>query len=113
MREGVCSERVVELFIIVFYSSENSICCIFDRQKIFTMAVNYLSDDNGDTIAVQISIDEWNQLIEKYPDIEAGQKSYDIPQSQKDEVLRRKKYYEEHENELLTWEEVKKRLTTA
>lgn len=31
------------------------------------MPINYVSDDTGATIAVQIPIDEWNSLKEKYP----------------------------------------------
>ena len=74
------------------------------------MSINYVSDNNGDTIAVQIPINEWYQLTEKYPDIEVDQAEFDIPLLQKEEILRRKKYYDQNPDELLTWEEARKRL---
>ena len=34
------------------------------------MPVNYVSDSNGATIAVQIPIDEWKRIKSKYPDVD-------------------------------------------
>ncbi len=34
------------------------------------MPVNYLSDNNGATIAVQISIEDWKRIKNKYPDVD-------------------------------------------
>jgi hypothetical protein len=73
------------------------------------MPVNYVTDNNGDTIAVQIPIEEWNELTEKYPEIEISQRPFDVPQWQKDEVLKRKLHYEDNPGELLIWEEAAKR----
>jgi len=36
--------------------------------------------------------------------------AFDIPQWQMDEVLKRKKYYKEHPEELISWEESEKML---
>lgn len=69
------------------------------------MPISYVSNIKGDIVAVQIPIDEWYDLTEKYLDIEIGQQAFDIPQWQKDEILRREKYYEKNDGELLSWEE--------
>jgi hypothetical protein len=34
------------------------------------MSVNYLSDSSGNTIAVQISIEDWKRIKDKYPDVD-------------------------------------------
>ncbi len=34
------------------------------------MSVNYVSDNNGATIAIQIPIDDWKRIKDKYPDID-------------------------------------------
>jgi hypothetical protein len=34
------------------------------------MAVNYVSDNSGYTIAVQISIEDWKRIKDKYPDVD-------------------------------------------
>lgn len=49
--------------------------------KIFTMPINYVSDDTSATIAVQIPIEEWNNLKKKYPGMEELQDL--LPQWQK------------------------------
>ena len=46
------------------------------------MELNYVSDNAGNTVAVQIPIEEWNLLREKYPEVE--DLSPAIPQWQKD-----------------------------
>ncbi|OQP55963.1 hypothetical protein A4H97_20465 [Niastella yeongjuensis] len=34
------------------------------------MSVNYVSDNSGQTIAVQISIEDWKRIKNKYPDVD-------------------------------------------
>ncbi len=34
------------------------------------MPVNYVSDNSGQTIAVQISIEDWKRIKDKYPDVD-------------------------------------------
>lgn len=34
------------------------------------MPVNYVSDNEGSTIAVQISIEDWKRIKDKYPDVD-------------------------------------------
>ena len=34
------------------------------------MSVNYLSDNSGSTIAVQIPIEDWKRIKDKYPDVD-------------------------------------------
>jgi len=41
------------------------------------MSLQYLSDETGHVIAVQLPIEEWEQLKSKYPDLEAP--AYVIP----------------------------------
>ena len=36
------------------------------------MSLQYLSDENGQVVAVQLPINEWEQLKRKYPDLEAS-----------------------------------------
>jgi hypothetical protein len=51
------------------------------------MSVNYLSDNTGETFAVQIPIDEWKKIKNKYPDVDDI--DGDLPQWQKDMIDRR------------------------
>lgn len=53
------------------------------------MSVNYLSNSTGETIAVQISIDDWKKIKNKYPDVDDI--DGDLPQWQKDLIDRRLK----------------------
>jgi hypothetical protein len=46
------------------------------------MPLSYVSDYTGNTIAVQIPIEDWNLLKKQYPGVEAIQES--LPQWQKD-----------------------------
>ncbi len=41
------------------------------------MSLQYLSDETGHVVAVQLPIEEWEQLKSKYPDLEAP--AYVIP----------------------------------
>lgn len=44
------------------------------------MSLQYLSNDNGQIVAVQVPIEEWEMLKSRYPDIE---NKSDIPDWQK------------------------------
>ena len=57
------------------------------------MSVNYLSDSAGETIAVQIPIDDWKKIKNKYPDVDDI--DGDLPQWQKDMIDRRMKATDE------------------
>lgn len=45
------------------------------------MQVNYILDNKGQTIAVQIPIDDWEKIINKYPGVYSIEE--DLPQWQK------------------------------
>jgi len=51
------------------------------------MSVNYVSDNNGATIAVQIPIEDWKRIKDKYPDIDDP--NDDVPEWQKKIMLQR------------------------
>ena len=53
------------------------------------MSVNYLSDSTGGTIAVQIPINDWKKIKNKYPDVD--DLDNELPQWQKDLIDRRLK----------------------
>jgi hypothetical protein len=46
------------------------------------MSVQYLSDEKGQVTAVQVSIEEWEIIKSKYPDVEKI--GVELPQWQKD-----------------------------
>jgi hypothetical protein len=48
------------------------------------MSLQYLSDESGHVVAVQVPIDEWEQLKRKYPDLETP--GYSLPDWQKELV---------------------------
>ncbi|MCD6012080.1 MAG: putative addiction module component family protein [Flavipsychrobacter sp.] len=51
------------------------------------MSVNYLSDNRGETIAVQIPIEDWKKIKNKYPDVDDI--DGELPQWQKDLIDKR------------------------
>ena len=51
------------------------------------MPVNYLSNSGGETIAVQIPIDDWKKIKDKYPDVD--DLDGDLPQWQKNMIDKR------------------------
>jgi len=51
------------------------------------MSLSYVSDFNGNTIAVKIPIEEWNLLKKQYPGVEVIQEG--LPQWQKDMLDKR------------------------
>lgn len=58
------------------------------------MNIQYISDNIGLTTAVVIPIDEWNQITEKYPDLEKTE--IELPQWQKDLFKERKQLLTQH-----------------
>lgn len=44
------------------------------------MSLNYVSDNNGATIAIQIPIEDWKRIKNKYPDIDDP--NNDVPEWQ-------------------------------
>ncbi len=58
------------------------------------MSVNYVSDSSGETIAIQIPIDDWKKIKNKYPDVDDI--DGDIPQWQKDMIDKRLKVIEDN-----------------
>lgn len=57
------------------------------------MSVQYISDSHGVTTGVFIPINEWNELKDKYKDIEE-ESSDGVPEWQKEVVLKRIAQYE-------------------
>lgn len=51
------------------------------------MSISYVSDYTGNTVAVQIPIEDWNLLKKKYPEMEIIQET--LPQWQKDLIDKR------------------------
>ena len=65
------------------------------------MNFQYISDNEGKTTGVFIPISEWNELKNKFKDIE----KVDVPDWQLDEVNRRLKAYKDHPEEALDFDE--------
>ncbi len=47
------------------------------------MKIQYLSDSNGNTTAVIIPIDEWNQIKARHKDLEEFEDSDELPEAAK------------------------------
>lgn len=62
------------------------------------MPVNYLSDNNGSTIAVQISIEDWKRIKNRYPDVDDLDGT--LPLWQKQLIARRLKVIAEYPESL-------------
>jgi hypothetical protein len=62
------------------------------------MSVNYVSDSSGETIAVQISIDDWQKIKNKYPDVDSIDGN--IPQWQRDMLDKRMKAIQDNPNSI-------------
>jgi len=63
------------------------------------MSLQYLSDENGQIVAVQVPIKEWETLRTKYPEIDVS--AADLPDWQKQLIDSRLKSIEENPNCLL------------
>lgn len=67
------------------------------------MKLQYISDSKGKTTGVYIPIEEWNEFKEKYGKIE--QEEIEIPEWQKQEVLKRLKDYENNPEQAISFED--------
>jgi len=63
------------------------------------MSLQYLSDENGHVVAVQLPIDEWEELKRKYPDLEAS--NYNLPDWQKQLIDARLQFINEDPSRIL------------
>jgi hypothetical protein len=68
------------------------------------MNLQYLQDNNGNTTAVVIPIDEWNRFTEKYNDIE------ELPQWQQHIIDQRLDFIKNHPDQLISVEDFIKEL---
>jgi hypothetical protein len=73
------------------------------------MNVQYISDSVGNTTGVFIPIDEWNELKDKYKDIE-DETNGGVPEWQKSLVRKEIEDIENGTTQLLNWEDVKKQI---
>lgn len=72
------------------------------------MSVQYVSDRAGQTTAVLISIDDWNHLREKHPDVD--ELDNDLPQWQKDIIDERMLLLKQHPEQVTSLEDFLKEL---
>ena len=70
------------------------------------MSLQYLQDNNGNTTAVVVPIEEWNRFTEKYKDLE------ELPQWQKNIIDQRLDLIKNHPEELVPLEDFMKELDT-
>jgi hypothetical protein len=54
----------------------------WDTSKYKSMPVNYVSDNSGSTIAVQIPIEDWKRIKNKYPDVDDFDSTLTLSQKQ-------------------------------
>jgi len=67
------------------------------------MSLQYVSDRSGQTTGVLISIDDWNLLREKHPDVE--ELEGDLPQWQKDLIDERMLLLKQHPDQVTSLED--------
>jgi hypothetical protein len=72
------------------------------------MPVNYVSDNNGSTIAVQIPIEDWKRIKNKYPDVDDFDNT--LTASQKEFIDKRLQAIGEHPERLKPLNELLKEL---
>ncbi len=70
------------------------------------MSLQYLQDNNGNTTAVVVPIEEWNRFTEKYKDLE------ELPQWQKNIIDQRLDLIKNHPEELVPLDDFMKELDT-
>ena len=70
------------------------------------MSLQYLQDNNGNTTAVVVPIEEWNRFTEKYKDLE------ELPQWQKNIIDQRLDLIKNHPEELVPLNDFMKELDT-
>jgi hypothetical protein len=68
------------------------------------MSLQYLQDNNGNTTAVVVPIEEWNRFTEKYKDLE------ELPQCQKNIIDQRLDFIKNHPDELVPLDDFMKEL---
>ena len=68
------------------------------------MNLQYLQDNNGNTTAVVVPIEEWNKFTEKYSDLE------ELPQWQKNLIDERMLFLKNHPDKLEPLEDFLKEL---
>ena len=62
------------------------------------MNLQYIQDNNGNTTAVVVPIEEWNKITEKYTDVE------ELPQWQKTIIDQRLDFIKNHPDQLIPLE---------
>ena len=72
------------------------------------MSVQYVSDSLGQTTAVLISIEDWQLLRKKHPDVD--ELEGDLPQWQKDIIDERMQLLKDHPEQVTTLEDFLKEL---
>lgn len=72
------------------------------------MKLQYISDSKGKTTGVYIPIEEWREFKKKYGDIEPEE--IEIPEWQKQEVLKRLKDYENNPEQAVPFEDALKEI---
>ena len=72
------------------------------------MPVQYVSDKSGQTTGVLISIEDWNHLREKHPDVD--ELEGDLPQWQKDIIDERMLLLKQHPEQVTSLEDFLKEL---
>lgn len=70
------------------------------------MKLQYLQDNNGNTTAVVVPIEEWNRFTEKYNDLE------ELPQWQQKIIDQRLDFIKNHPDQLVPLEDFVKELDT-
>lgn len=72
------------------------------------MSLQYISDVEGNKTAVVIPIDEWNEMKNKYPDIDESSED-ELPQWQKD-MLDSRRHLMDDPSQLMSMEDFFKEL---
>jgi hypothetical protein len=69
------------------------------------MPIQFLTNASGETVAVQLPIDEWNTIVNKHADIQ------ELSQWQKNLIDNRLKEYKNHPQNVIEMDEFKKLLS--
>ncbi len=67
------------------------------------MSLQYVSDNNGQTTAVLISIEDWQELRKRHPDVDSMEG--ELPQWQKDIIDERMRLLKEHPDQVTSMED--------
>lgn len=76
------------------------------------MNIQYISDSMGHTTAVQIPIEDWEKMKQKYKELEEVEdiETFMIPDWQKEQVRKEIENIDNGNTKLLDWEDVQKQL---